>query len=200
MPCNCYLITGTQRENVLEIPEDALRETVINAVCHRNYFEKGSRVMIEIFDDRVDITSPGAVAKGITKENFGTVSITRNSVIASMLHRIRYIEQMGTGINRIKEAVKTAKLSEPQFEMSDFFKVTFKRNKSISDGINDGINSTKEMILKEIKKNPRITVAQLSDVAGITKRNIEKNIKVLKDENRLERFGANKNGYWKVIE
>jgi len=42
-----YRITGTQIENVLEIPEDALREAVVNAVCHRNYFEKGSRVMLE---------------------------------------------------------------------------------------------------------------------------------------------------------
>ena len=51
---------------------------------------------MEIFDDRVDIVSPGGVPKGITPKNFGIVSITRNSIIASMLHRIDYIEQMGS--------------------------------------------------------------------------------------------------------
>ncbi|MDR2970847.1 MAG: hypothetical protein LBU83_02790, partial [Bacteroidales bacterium] len=86
-----YKIEGLQRENILELPEDALREAVINAVCHRDYFEKGARVMVEIYDDCVAIVSPGGVCKGITAENFGKVSITRNPVLASMLYRIRYI-------------------------------------------------------------------------------------------------------------
>ena len=85
-----YRIATLQRQNILELPEDALREAIVNAVCHRDYFEKGARVMVEIFDDRVDIVSPGGVCKGITHENFGTISITRNSVVASMLYRIGY--------------------------------------------------------------------------------------------------------------
>ena len=87
-----YKIETLKRENILELPEDALREAIVNAVCHRNYFEKGARVMVEIFDNRVEIVSPGGVCRGITKENFGTISITRNSNIASLLHRIKYIE------------------------------------------------------------------------------------------------------------
>ncbi|MDR2869456.1 MAG: putative DNA binding domain-containing protein [Deferribacteraceae bacterium] len=122
-----YKIESLQRENILELPEDALREAVVNAVCHRDYFEKGARVMVEIYDDRVDITSPGSACKGITLENFGTVSITRNSIIASMLHRINYIEQMGTGIVRMKNATKEAKVAEPVFKLEGFFKTTFKR-------------------------------------------------------------------------
>jgi len=122
-----YKIEKLQRENILELPEDALREAVVNAVCHRDYFEKGARVMVEIFDDRVDIVNPGGVCKGITRENFGKISITRNSNIASLLHRIDYIEQMGTGIIRIKKAAKDAKVAMPKFELDGFFKVTFKR-------------------------------------------------------------------------
>ena len=86
-----YKIETLRRENILELPEDALREAVVNAVCHRDYFEKGARVMVEIYDDRVDIVSPGGVCKGITRENFGTISITRNSIVASMLYRTGYI-------------------------------------------------------------------------------------------------------------
>ncbi len=123
-----YKIEGLRRENILELPEDALREAVVNAVCHRNYFEKGARVMVEIFDDRVDIVSPGGVCKGITRENFGTVSITRNSIIASMFYRIDYIEQMGTRIKRMRNATHDANVAAPEFEFTGFFKVTFKRN------------------------------------------------------------------------
>jgi len=118
-----YKIETLRRENILELLEDALREAIVNAVCHRNYFEKGARVMVEIFDDRVEIISPGGVCKGITPENFGKISITRNSVIASMLYRIDYIEQMGTGILRMKNATKTANVAEPQFDLHNFFAV-----------------------------------------------------------------------------
>ncbi|MCL2064488.1 MAG: hypothetical protein FWG98_08955 [Candidatus Cloacimonetes bacterium] len=122
-----YKIKTLQRESILELPEDALREAIVNAICHRNYFEKGARVMVEIFDDRVEITSPGGVCKGITAENFGKISITRNSVVASLLQMIGYIEQMGTGIIRMKNATREAHVASPEFEFKDFFKVIFKR-------------------------------------------------------------------------
>jgi len=123
-----YEIKAVQRKNILELSEDALREAVINAVCHRDNFEKGARVMVEIFDDRVEITNPGAAPKGITKENFGTTSIARNPVIASLLHRAGYIERMGTGINRMSGAMEAAGLEKPVFQIEGhFFKVIFKR-------------------------------------------------------------------------
>jgi len=68
--------------------------------------------MVEIFDDRVEITNPGGLPKGITLENFGTLSVTRNPIIASLLHRVHYIERMGTGISRIKNAMTAASLEE----------------------------------------------------------------------------------------
>jgi ATP-dependent DNA helicase RecG len=122
-----FKIEGLRRENILELPEDALREAIVNAVCHRNYFEHGSRIMVEIFDDRVDIVSPGGVCKGITPENFGTISITRNPLVQSMFYRMDYIEQMGTSIMRMREATKEADVAEPKFELENFFRVTFKR-------------------------------------------------------------------------
>ncbi|MCL2248812.1 MAG: putative DNA binding domain-containing protein [Oscillospiraceae bacterium] len=124
-----YKIETTRRENILELPEKALREAVINAACHRLYYEKGARISVEIYDDRVEVTSPGGVCKGITAKNFGKISIARNSVVASMLCRIGYIEQMGTGIERMRGAAKEADVAAPEFELDDFFKVTFKRSR-----------------------------------------------------------------------
>ena len=126
------MVDITVHDNIMMItvPEGALREAIINAVCHRNYFEKGARVTVEIYDDRVEIISPGGICKGIMPENFGKISIKRNSVIASMLFRIDYIEQMGTGILRMKNAAKNANVIEPKFDLHDFFKVTFERNQT----------------------------------------------------------------------
>ncbi|MCL2325630.1 MAG: putative DNA binding domain-containing protein, partial [Proteobacteria bacterium] len=122
-----FRIKSLQRENIWELPEEALREAIVNAVCHRNYFEKGARVMVEIFDDRVDIVSPGGVCKGINDKNFGKLSISRNSVISSMLYRIDYIEQMGTGIERMRRATRFANVTEPQFTLNGFFVASFRR-------------------------------------------------------------------------
>ena len=195
-----YEIETTQRKDIWEIPEKALRESVINSICHRNYFETGARVMIEIFDDRVEISNPGGAPKGITKENFGTVSITRNSVVASLLHRINYIEKMGTGINRIKESAKENS-TEYQFDLVGFFKVSFKRKKKhINEGINEGIKlSNEEIILKCLKENPHIRAKDIEGLFNISESTIYRIITKLKKEKRIERVGAKKDGFWKIV-
>jgi ATP-dependent DNA helicase RecG len=154
-----FKIETLRRENILELPEDALREAIINAACHRDYFEKGARVMVEIFDDRVDIVSPGGVPKGITPENFGTISITRNSVIASMLYRIDYIEEMGTGIRRMRNAAQEANVAEPEFNLTGFFKVTFKRNEHENSIGRQSVANRSQSVVKRLPGGRQATVA-----------------------------------------
>jgi ATP-dependent DNA helicase RecG len=130
-----YEIKTLRRENILELPESALREAIVNAVCHRDYFEKGARIMVEVFDDRVDITNPGGFCKGLSKENFGTVSVTRNSLLASLLHRIHFIEEMGTGIERMRIATQAAGVPDPEFRVeTKFWTISFKRLDAASEG------------------------------------------------------------------
>ena len=83
--------------------------------------------MIEIYDDKISIVSPGGVPKGITKENFGKRSIARNPIIADLLRRTHYIEKAGTGIGRMRELMKDAGLKEPIFQSDNFFEVDFLR-------------------------------------------------------------------------
>lgn len=90
------------RKEIPEIPYDALREAVINAAEHRDYTEKGARVMVEVFDDRVEISNPGALPHSLKEKDFGKRSVLRNPNIAGMLHRIHYIEKLGTGIRKIR--------------------------------------------------------------------------------------------------
>jgi ATP-dependent DNA helicase RecG len=123
-----YEMTGsTRRKEIPEIPYDALREALINAVVHRDYFEKGANVMVEMFDDRIEITNPGGLVKGLKPADFGKKSALRNPTIASLLHHANYIEKMGTGISKIRKLMKEAKLSPPKFAFNTFFTVTFKR-------------------------------------------------------------------------
>jgi ATP-dependent DNA helicase RecG len=186
-----YKIKGLRRENLLELPEDALREAVVNAACHRDYFEKGSRIMVEIFDNRVDIVSPGGVCKGITPANFGTVTITRNPIIASMFFRIDYIEQMGTGIGRLRNATREANVAEPKFEFSGFFKVTFKRNEvETSIGRQSiAVIDRKRAVISYLEENGQARVADFVSVIGLSDGRVRALLREMVGDGTIEKIG-----------
>ncbi|GHU74091.1 hypothetical protein FACS189450_14640 [Spirochaetia bacterium] len=115
------------RIEIPEIPYEALREAVINAVIHRDYFEKGANVMVEIFDDRVEIVSPGGLPRGLKVENFGKESVLRNPNIANIMQRLEYIEKMGTGILRMQKMLADVGLPPLKYEFSTFVHAIFYR-------------------------------------------------------------------------
>jgi len=128
IPVRYEMTGGPRRREVPEVPYDALREAVINAVAHRDYFEKGANVMVEMFDDRIEITSYGGLVKSLKPEDFGKKSVLRNPNIANLLQRAGYIEKMGTGINKIKRLVAEAGLPPVEFEFGTFFAVIYYRH------------------------------------------------------------------------
>jgi len=205
-----YKIEKLRREEIPEIPDIALREAIINAVCHRDYFEKGANVMIEIFDDRVEISNPGGLPSGLTTKEFGTKSVVRNPVIASLLNRADYIEQIGTGINRIKNSIKEHSQGAVEFSYNNFFVVTFTRTKKVTEKlgervgervgqkVGENLTENQNTIIKSMMKNPYISARELSGIIGISQRKIEENISKLKKKGILERIGPAKGGYWKI--
>lgn len=118
---------STRRKEILELPEVALREAIINSVCHRDYLEEGANVMVEIFDDRVEIYNPGGLPKGLQEKDFGRRSVCRNPIIASLLLRCDYIEKMGSGIERIHTALADARCPEVNIRFNTMFTLEFPR-------------------------------------------------------------------------
>jgi|GEM_PF-165856 len=122
-----YVIEGGRpREEIPEIPYDALKEALLNAIIHRDYFEIGARVMVEIFDDRVEISNPGELL--VDEKEFGkkVISVARNPVLFDIFHRLQLIEKVGTGVQRIIDAIQARKLSI-EFYFGSFFSITFFR-------------------------------------------------------------------------
>jgi len=209
-----YEIKTAQRINILELPEDALREGVTNAVCHRDYFEQGARVMVEIFDDRVEITNPGGAPKGITKDNFGSISIVRNPVIASLLHRADYIERMGTGITRMTDAMEAAGLEAPVFQTEGFFfKVTFKRellHRDIGDIANSdrvAIDSDRiaiengdrtSAILSYLQQKGSGKSADFVELLGVGPQRIRQIMQTMVAEGLIEKHGERRYTYYTI--
>ena len=83
---------GRERGEKLELLEDSLREALINALVHRDYFSNG-HIQIDIFSDRVEISNPGRLVSGLSKKDFGKKSFPRNPLLMDLMLRIRKVEQ-----------------------------------------------------------------------------------------------------------
>jgi ATP-dependent DNA helicase RecG len=128
-----WRIRGLQREDVPEYPTDGIREAITNAVMHRDWWEVGANVFVEIYSDRIEVSNPGGLPPGLPPEKLGTRSVRRNPLIADLLHRINYIEKAGTGIKRMREAAREHGSPEPEFESAGFFNATFRPLADTSD-------------------------------------------------------------------
>ena len=203
-----YVITGKpQREEIPDYPEPALREAIVNAVCHRDYFIREVPVVVEVFADRVEIRNPGGLPKGLDPKKFGIQSFPRNPLIASMLHRVNYIEKAGTGINRMKTTIKNhkRKLSMSiQYGVDNlFYSIIFRKKeptKAIQKTAQKATQKTAQKILDLIDKNHFITRQELSkEIGNITPDGVKYHLDRLKKQRLLKRIGPDKGGHWKVI-
>lgn len=114
--------TGTGRIEMPEYPEQAVHEVLVNALIHRDYMEIGSEVHIDIFDNRIEIYSPGGMIDGSIVQNLDTDHIAskrRNPIIADIFSRMHLMERRGSGFRKIKadyhRAVNYRSELEPQF-------------------------------------------------------------------------------------
>ena len=112
-------IQGIERKKVEKIPEEAFRETIANALIHRTW-DVNAHIRVMMFDDRIEISSPGGLPTGISEEEYikGNVSILRNPILGNVFYRLHIVEILGTGIVRIQEAYKYSD-KKPVFEIFD---------------------------------------------------------------------------------
>ena len=217
-------IDGLVRKEKYELPLEAIREMIINAHCHRNLLDE-SCIQVAVYDDRLEVTSPGGLYNGLTYEEvMNGHSKIRNKAIANIFSQMGLVEAWGSGIKRILNAAKEYGLLEPKFqEFDNMFRVELFRdslpmtleNKNIGEtsekhrrSIGEAsekqetvdFNSTQLEILKLLMENNRLSAVKLAEKIGVASRNIENNIKKLKELDILVRHGSPKNGYWEVID
>ena len=113
------VIQGADRKKMEKIPEAAFREAIANTLIHR-VWDVDSQIRVSMFDDRIEIVSPGGLPSGITEEEylFGKLSALRNRNLANVFYRLGFVEIFGTGITRIKQLYAEA-LIKPDFEVSE---------------------------------------------------------------------------------
>jgi ATP-dependent DNA helicase RecG len=113
-------ISGPQQTDRHEYPRSALREAIVNAVAHRDYSLDGAQILLYIFDDRLEIRSPGALPNSVTLDNIRThYSKPRNETIARVLFNLGYVNTLGSGIPRIIRLIREHTGQEPEFSVAD---------------------------------------------------------------------------------
>ena len=113
------VIQGADRKIVEKIPEAAFREAIANALIHR-VWDVDSQIRVSIFDDKIEVVSPGGLPSGITEDEYlsGKLSVLRNRNLANVFYRLGFVEIFGTGITRIKQIYSEASV-KPSFEVSE---------------------------------------------------------------------------------
>ena len=173
-------IRGKFREEELLIPEFVIRELIVNAIGHRDYFDP-NLVQISIFDDRMEVVNPG---KPLVKiEDLGSIAIHRNPSLYLFLHYLGLSEGYGTGIARIKSIIKKLNLPLPKFEEADgFFKVT----------VYFEISKKEDLIYKIILLKGPIKSTELAKETGLSVVSVHKYLKILLKQGKIRKCGKGK--------
>ena len=200
------------RQEMPEYPERAVLESCVNALIHRDYLEYGSEVHIDIFDDRIEIYSPGGMIDGTMVQNLDVMNVPsrrRNPIIADIFNRLQYMDRRGSGFKKIIEDYQiyanVSNGAKPIFrsEQSSFF-ITLPNLQYVVKGQNvtkDVIKDvTKEQsdILNIIRENPLVTTAEMSQKIGLTQRHILRLIKELTEREVIYRDGGRRYGKWVI--
>lgn len=191
-----------------EYPEFAWKESIVNAVAHRDYSIKGTDIQIKMFDDRITVESPGILPGIVRLSNLRTVHFSRNPKIAEFLHQYDYVKEFGEGVDRMFKEMENAGLPAPEYSDNVFMLNVTIRNGAINEksgvingAINGAINlsSTERAVLEAIIDTPNITKEKLQIVTSLGKGTIDRAIKTLKEKEIIKRVGSNKNGYWEML-
>lgn len=191
-----------------------MREAVYNAIIH-NCYMYGSPIQIRIEEDAMIISNSCILPEGWTVDTLMQPHNSRpyNPDIANVFYRAGYIEHWGRGIQKICDACKELGAEPPVYELlGNGLRVHFKalasalideaktpnrHNGGLSGGIDDGLAAR---IISVIRKNKTITVLEISEELEMSKRTTEREMKKLRDDNRIRRVGGNRHGHWEINE
>ncbi len=173
-------ITGVERKKIERIPENAFRETLANALIHKTW-DVNAQIRVLMFDDRIEITSPGGLSSGISEEEYlkGNVSILRNPIIGNVFYRLHIVEILGTGIPRINEAYRNS-AKKPRFEV---FENSIKVTLPVTDIMD--LTEDEKTVLAVLSKNIPQQISSISDSVPFGKSKLTELLKSLESKNYI---------------
>ena len=163
-----YEIRGVQREDIWDYPIEALREAVLNALTHRDYFNIANFILIKVYDDHIWFSNPGGLPEGITIEELKKPhsSFLRNPLLAKVFYLAGFIEQYGSGTVRMVEWMKQAGLPEPGYkEEMGGFSVYFYKDIYTEENLRKmDLNERQIKAVMYVKEKGKITNKEYQDI------------------------------------
>ncbi|MFH1126856.1 MAG: RNA-binding domain-containing protein [archaeon] len=187
-----------QRQEKWQYPPKALREAIANALAHRNY-ESASKVQVRIFDDRIEFWNPGNLPEGWSIETLKQKhdSVPTNPLVAKIFFFIKYIEEVGTGTNKIVEWCIKWGLPDPEFEYAGSSLVVTIRQTMKSAAIDvPDLNDRQKKAVDYLKEKGHINIKEYMELCSCSERTALRDIKDLTDKHVLARTGKGRATYY----
>ena len=189
-----FEVTGRlQREVIWGYPLEAVREAIVNAVCHRNYLST-AHIQVRLYDDRLEIWNPGGLPAPLTPADLlrDHDSIPRNPKIAAAFFFAGLVEQWGTGTIRMAAALKEAGHSEPEFDVKTVgrFRVILRQGPTVKARLEElGLNNRQLQLMAYVREHGRVTNRAYRELTGLSDEAARKEIAGLLDLGLLEQIG-----------
>ena len=202
------------RKNKPEYAERAVLEAMVNHFIHRDYTVMGGEVHLDIFDDRLTVTSPGGMYNGMLIQDLDIKDVSserRNPILANVMAQLDYMEKRGSGLTRICNETKALEgykdNLKPMFKSTptQFQTIIFATSDTQNVGDSDGdVSETKlterqQKILNLIKESPTITGKQMSETLSVSQRTIERDLSAMQKIGVLKHEGKDNDGTWIVF-
>ena len=214
------------REELPDYPERAVTEAIANAIIHRDYMQLGSEIHIDMYDDRMEIYSPGGMMDGRLIQQLNPLTVPskrRNPLLADFFSRLGLMERRGSGMKKIIDSFESLPdYHAPEFQSnaSEFHVILWNLNfenevigeitpddtpliqefvKRPSKFAKESVKASRQ-IYKLISQNPQINAAQMAENMGVSARQVQKYLKRLQESGKITRVGGRKMGEWKIID
>jgi ATP-dependent DNA helicase RecG len=184
-------IEGVRRIEEHALPPVALRESIVNAVVHADYSQRGAPIRLALFDDRVEVTSPGLLPSGLTLADLDHgISRIRNRVIGRVFHALGLVEQWGSGIARMRAAMADAGLAPPALEEIGLaFRVTL-RTERVGE---PAVDARDGAILDLLAARGPMSTGEVAQEIGLSDRAIRTRLRSLVERGAAVEIGSARN-------
>ena len=210
-----------REKTIINYPNNALRELLMNACMHRDY-QSNMPVRLYQFDDHIEIMNAGGLYGEARPENFPTVNDYRNPIVAEAMKEMKYVNMFNQGIRRVQEMLRENDNEEAEFDVSKLtvFVVnvfsTVDDSRDVTQGVTQDVTqdvpqgvpqdvpqddsqeaSLDDWIEAQIKKNPKITTEELGQISGFTSKTIKRHLAKLP---HIKYVGSGYSGHWKITD
>ena len=199
---------GVQRIERYFVPEDAMREALLNAICHKQY-ESGVPIQISVYEDRLYIANCGCLPVSWTLDNLMQkhASVPYNPNIAHVFYLAGFIESWGRGIEKICSSCREADVPMPSYTINPrdimigfiapeglIVRVTDR----VTDKVTDKVTEDERSVLDLLIEDPGYTMIDLAEHLGVSRKTVAVRLKKLKEKGIIERIGSARSGHWRL--